>query len=126
MDFVNSDHNPDIDHDMEYLMSNQDFRMREETLKNAIEMSDAAIRMAENPDFKKVIIDLYLTLEPARLAGMFAAPLPDGQHQHVSNDIMGIGKLKLFLSMLTTTGIQARSDLEELRGYVQEHGLSDG
>ena len=108
----------------DFLFTNQEFRARENYAKEAISLYEAAMRLSENADFKKVVIELYLEKEPARLVGMLAASLPEGQHKAVQDDLMGIGKFKLFMSHLVQAGNTARQDLEDLRYSVDKYGTA--
>ena len=111
----------------EQKMSRLQYNDQVNAMEAAILGSDAAKRLAENPDFQMLILQDYFIHEPARIAGMMASPkmISAENRQILTEDLIGIGKLRNMLSSVSQNGDRARAELEELKNYVSKHGLRD-
>ena len=68
-----------------------------EQAKRIIERGRAARRLADNPDFKALVLEGYLRDEAARLADLLSEPaLRDQDRAGVARDINGPGALRRF------------------------------
>lgn len=116
------------DIDEENRMFESDYRMRETAMKQVIEQSEAALRLADNKDFQSIVMDGYLINEPARVVGLYASGnIKDpADRESLREDLIGCGKFKNFLSLVTRSGIQAKYDLEELHKFVSLYGTKAG
>ncbi len=96
----------------------------EKQLEDAKELArrrQAALRLAENRDFRELILDDYLVKEAARCIQASGDPLLDDK---VRRDMIEMAKatgfLKRFLSMITTMGGTAEADIVPLEEAIVE------
>lgn len=83
----------------------------EEILRQA----QAAIKLAENPEFKEIVMNAYFDKEPKRLAGlMTTGRLSDKQFDGCISELKAIGSLRTFLQDFIQKGNIAQSELENL------------
>lgn len=83
----------------------------EELLRQA----KAASKLAENPEFKEIVMDAYFDQEPKRLAGLMATGrLSDRQFDGCISELRAIGSLRTFLQDYIQKGNIAQSELENL------------
>lgn len=76
---------------------------------------DAALRLRQNRDFQKIILDEYLVTEAARLVQQSSDPvLTVQQRADALSMAQATGHLKRYLSMCVTMANVAERDLEEL------------
>lgn len=84
-----------------------------------IERGEAARRLTENPDFKMLIMEGYLTSEPMRLAELMASGrLNSTTMENCKNEISAIGSFRNFMKLHIEQGNLAKEslvDLEEAR-----------
>lgn len=89
-----------------------------------IETADAARRLANHPDFKKLVMDQYLTSEPQRLAELMASGrLHPQSMDNCKEELAAIGKFRNFMKKFMQEGEIARNELtmlEEAREEVLE------
>jgi hypothetical protein len=85
-----------------------------EQVKEVIAVRDSLRRLAKNKDFKKIIDIGYFTNEASRVVLAKANPhMQTVERQTVlDNQIIAIGGLRQYFSMLTALGNQAERDLE--------------
>lgn len=87
---------------------------------------EAALRLAENRDFRDLILDDYLVKEAARCIQASGDPLLDKQ---VREDMVEMGKatgyLKRFLHAITTMGGTAQDDIVPLEEAIAEARLEE-
>jgi hypothetical protein len=114
-------------------MSQQDIEQIELSVEHAKEMVERkklALQLADNPAFKKLILDGYFRDEAARLAHLLSDPaLPAEHREFVRNDINGPGALKRFMSTIVRMGdmaereiADAELELDELRREEESEG----
>ena len=76
----------------------QEISVSIEQAKEFLDRRDMLARLERNDDFKKLILELYLEKEPARLVGLLADPeMSDKDFEHINRDLMGISSFKQFL-----------------------------
>lgn len=103
-----------------------EIRHHQAQLRSVVEFGDKAKRLAEDPDFKALILDFYMVKEPARLVGFLAAGnIPEGQRDVVTAELRAIGHLKNTLSGIVQAGASAAHDLAEVNGAIAEY-LEEG
>lgn len=82
---------------------------------NIIERGDAAKRLADNPDFKALVMDGYFTNEPQRLAELMASGrLPGSGFDGCVEDMKAIGRFRNYMKMHIEQGHMARDELVSL------------
>ena len=80
-----------------------------------IARSEEAKRLAENEDFKSLIIDGYLDDEPKRLADLMASGrLTQGTLDACSADIRAVGSFRNYMKMFVEQGGIAEAELAAL------------
>jgi len=94
---------------------------QKEKLQAQIERRKMALRLTENPDFKKLIMEFFVVDECARLAHMAGDPALDQKRR---DDAMlmaqAAGHLKRFLSIQIKLGENADDDLDDLEGRLAQ------
>lgn len=105
-------------------MSQQEIQELELTIEAAreiVERGNMATRLADNPDFKKIIMEGFFRDEAARLVHLVSDPsLPEGDRSHIQNAIQGIGYLKRYLSTMVQMGVNAEREINESRETLEE------
>ena len=87
--------------------------------KDAIERRDRALRLYNNPDFKKLLLDEYCVQECARYAQLSADPaLDDRQRADALAIAQAAGHLRRFLSMCIQLGNSAERSIPELEEAI--------
>lgn len=97
-----------------------------EHTKELIEKREAAYRLADNPDFKKLVLDGYIRDEAARLAHLLNEPtFTDEQREFVTKDVYGPGALKRYFQTTIMLGNNAEATLEEHEESLAELRLME-
>jgi hypothetical protein len=92
-----------------------------------LRQSTAAIKLADNPEFKELIMGSYFDNEPKRLAGLMSTGrLSEKQFNECVNDLKSIGSLRSFLEDFTQKGRIAQSELENLEIAWNDAVVNDG
>lgn len=91
-----------------------------EEAKKIVERGEMARRLADNPDFKALILEGYFEKEAARLATIVSHPSMEAHQKHIMNDIMGIGALRRFLSSVVQMGDTAAREISEAEEALDE------
>lgn len=96
----------------------------EQQLKNAKELvarRDLALRLSQNHDFRKLILEDFILTESARLVAQSADPALDDKMQ---KDAMSMaqagGHLKRYLSMMVRMGDTAEDDIVQIEATMAE------
>lgn len=98
-------------------MTSTDLQALDQSIKNAkehIEIANALERLQKNRDFKKVILDGYLTDNAVRLVHLKAdsnMQSPESQ-QEINNQINGIGQLLGYFTTIKQLAEVAHRSLE--------------
>jgi hypothetical protein len=88
-----------------------------EDSKKLVEVRDMVLKLSQNREFKKVIHDLFMVQEAARMVGLSADPaLPANERADALNMAQAAGHLKRWLSVQVQMGNVAARDL----GAVEE------
>lgn len=103
------------------MMTFAEFEERKAACEHVIEVSDRAVRLAENPDFQAVIMKGYFEDEPKRLAMLMVSGKlnPSGFNGSVE-DLRAIGGLATYLKQYTSRGKMAREELDMLNAAWDE------
>lgn len=88
--------------------------------KQAIELRNLALKLSENAEFKKVILDEFCVKECARYAQLSADPTLSAEDRANSLALaQAAGHLKRYLSVLVRMGDVAESDLGNLEDQIE-------
>lgn len=106
----------------------REVEMSIEAAKEMVARGEMARKLADNPDFKKIVLDGYFVDEAARLTHLFSDPMMDeAQRKMIERDLIGIGAFKRYLKNAVQFGeIAAREisdaeiELDELRAEDDE------
>jgi hypothetical protein len=80
-----------------------------------IERADAARRLADNDDFKALVMSGYLTDEPQRLAELIASGrLNEKVREDCSRQLVSIGDFRGYMKNIIEQGQMARDELASL------------
>lgn len=95
--------------------------------KKEIEKRAIALRLYENADFKKLIVDGFMTEECARYAQLSADPvLQPNERADALGLAQAAGHLKRFLSVVVTMGNAAEGRQIELENAIEEARQEEG
>lgn len=84
--------------------------------KGLIALGDAAKRLADNPDFKSLILQGYLENEPKRLAELMASGRLNNPVtvDSCKQDILAVGSFRNYMKSFVEQGNSARDELAML------------
>jgi len=101
-----------------------DLQALEQQLKDAKELvarRDLALRLGQNHDFRKLILEDFIVTEAARLVGQSGDPALDPlQRQDALAMAQAAGHLKRYLSMMVTMGNTAENSIQEIEAMLTE------
>lgn len=95
----------------------QQIDMDIESMKRNIELAEALERLEQNPDYKKIIEDLYFEKEPSRLVLLKASPMAQMNGDMMRDIVSQIDAIGGFFQFLLTIKQQAQS----ARNHLAEH-----
>lgn len=99
----------------------QEVELSIEHAKATIRKRDIALKLAENADFKELVLQGYLVDEAARLAHLSAdLTLTPEQRGEVLQMVQAIGFFKAYMSKHVAFGNQAERDLVAHQETLQE------
>lgn len=89
--------------------------------KELIARRDMAVKLSNNREFRKLILEDYMVVESARLVAQSADPvLDDKQQKDALSMAQGAGHLKRYLSMMVVMGNTAEGQLADAEVYLDE------
>ncbi len=95
--------------------------------KILVNMRDAAIRLSENKDFKKLILDGFCLTEAARYAQESGDPsLTPAQRADAMNMAQASGHLKRFLSITIVMGNTAARNISQSEDQIDQIRAEEG
>ncbi|AWN06202.1 hypothetical protein [Erwinia phage phiEaP8] len=95
--------------------------------KQAIDLRNLALKLSENAEFKKVILDEFCVKECARYAQLSADPTLSAEDRANSLALaQAAGHLKRYLSVLVRMGDVAESDLVNLQEQIELARAEEG
>lgn len=98
-----------------------------EDAKNDLERREIALRLYNQPDFKKLIIDEFCTTECARYAQLSADPALDDRARADSLGLaQAAGHLRRYLSMLISKGNMAERLMPDLDDAIEAARQEEG
>lgn len=99
----------------------QDLEQQRADIQEALELRDAALRLSENKDFRRLFIEMYFKTEAARLVQLSSDPvLKQDQREDALSMAQATGHAKRFLSMLVVRGNTLSRDVEDLEQQIIE------
>lgn len=100
---------------------NNDLETQIENVKEIIELRDACLRLGNNPDFKKVILEGFCEKEALRyLQATVDGNLSEAQKADSLAMAQASSYLKLWLRVQVLMGNSGERELEELRTALSE------
>lgn len=98
-----------------------------ENYKELVERRRTALRLSDNADFKKLILDEFLVKECARYAQLSADPAlsPDERADALAL-AQAAGHLKRFLSVTVQMGAHAENTMADLEDEIAEARAEEG
>lgn len=88
--------------------------------KQSVELRNLALKLSENPEFKKIILEEFCVKECARYAQLSADPTLSAEDRANSLALaQAAGHLKRYLSVLVRMGDVAESDLSNLEDQIE-------
>jgi len=101
-----------------------DIQDLEQGIKDAEELvarREMALRLSENRDFRKLILEDFMVTEAARLVQLSADPALDASQRADSLSMaQATGHLKRYLSMMIQMGYAAQRELPEMQATLDE------
>lgn len=99
----------------EVMMSFEEYQEYKASCEYVIALGEKAAKLATNPDFITIVMEEYLTKEPARLGGLMASGrVTPKQFDECVEDLRGIANLRNFLGSFIQKANIARSELDQL------------
>lgn len=93
----------------------EQYEEAKEHFKTITDRADAARRLADNSDFKILIMQGYLTDEPQRLAELIASGrLPEKSVNDCSRQLVSIGDFRGYMKNIIEQGNMAADEMESL------------
>lgn len=83
-----------------------------EYAKEMIAIGDKALRLAENKEFKEIILEGYFRDEAARLTGLLGDPAMKDLQEEIISDLNGIASLQRYLRRLVRQKEMMEHELE--------------
>lgn len=86
-----------------------------------VKRAEAAKRLSNIPEFKKLVMDGYFVDEAARLVHLSSDPsIPENIRDVVVRDMAGPGAFKRYMSAIVTMGENAAREIENARDTLEE------
>jgi hypothetical protein len=102
------------------MMTVEEYQEYRTSCEEVIRQADAAIKLANNPEFKELVMDGYFTREPQRLGQLMASGrMNEKQFEQCSLDLKGIAGFRSYLMSFTQKGQIARNELRDLEEAYQ-------
>jgi len=98
----------------------QQLELTIEEARKLVEKKDMALKLAENREFKALILEGYFKEEAARLAGISADPAFKGSEDEIQTAIKGISCLRQYLQKQLRLGYQAENDIRDAEEALEE------
>ena len=105
----------------EVIMNFKEYQEYKAACEHVIATGEKAAKLATNPEFITIVMEEYLTKEPARLGGLMASGrLNPKQFDECVEDLRGISNLRTFLGSFIQKANIAKNELEELEQARQQ------
>ena len=110
----------------EELLTLEEYEERKGYLNDIIDMGQSALRLAENPDFMKLIMQGYFTDEPQRLAELMASGRINSKTMDdCAKELDAIGKFRSYMKRFTEQHHLAVDELKSLELAREESILRE-
>jgi hypothetical protein len=105
----------------EAAMTVEQYQEYKASCEQLLNLSKQAMTLAEDENFKTIVMEAYFTEEPKRLAGLMASGrLNEKQFDECARELASIGSLRTFLTSFIQKGQIAQSELENLEAAWNE------
>lgn len=92
-----------------------------EHARELVAKGQKALKLAENSDFRELVLEGYFKDEAARLVRFYSDGTLDAETRgHMERDMHGIGAFQRFMQRIVKIGEQAEADLENALEQLQE------
>jgi len=91
-----------------------------EAAKDLVSRKEQALRLANNRDFKKLVLDGYVKDEAVRLTGLSADPNMKNHQDDIFDAIKGISLFRQYMQNIVTIGKVAENELLEQEQVLEE------
>lgn len=99
----------------EMAMTMEEFDQVKSEIEETINRGEAAVRLANNPDFKLLMMEGYFKTETNRLVELLTSgKISKSVREGCAEELDAIGKAKSYFSTAVTTANTAREELKEL------------
>lgn len=117
--------NEDFGDESEIEMTQEEFEAHKAACEELLEKAKAASKLADDPNFKSIIMEDYFTKEPKRLGSLMASgKLTKQGFDGAVEDLRSIGHLRSFLTDYISKGNIAKDELDQLEIARQEAIMS--
>lgn len=112
---------------MSYMSEVEKLEKQLEDAKFLISRKEMALKLYDNHEFRKLIVEEFMGSEAARYAQASGDPALDPvQRQDALNMAQASGHLKRFLSLAVTMASVAERDLPELEAAIEQARQEEG
>lgn len=102
-------------------MTLEEYEENKAAMERAIEGHSAALRLAENEDFKALVMEGYFSEHPKRLGAMIASGRMNSKNiEGAVKDLEGVASFRTYLQQHLEQGQIARDELAALEEAFQE------
>lgn len=102
-------------------VSIQEMNEQRAQLQTQVERRNMAMRLANNPDFKKLVLHEFCVEECARYAQLSADPsISPAQQADALNLAQAAGHLRRWFQVINQMGLKASNDISELDQYIDQ------
>jgi hypothetical protein len=98
----------------------QEIELSMDHAKELVERKNAVLKLSNNREFKKIVLDGYFKDEAARLAGLSADVTVKANRDDIFLAIQGISTLRQYFQMIVRMGEVAESELAEYQETLDE------
>lgn len=96
-------------------LTHDQYQEYKKSCEQLLAQAKSASKLAENPDFKNIVMGAYFEQEPMRLAGLMASGrLSEKQFDECTQELKAIGSLRTFLQDFIQKGNIAADELANL------------
>lgn len=111
----------------EAVMTVDEYQEYKSSCEELLKLAKQAMELAEDENFKAIVMDAYFVQEPNRLAGLMASGrLNEKQFDECARELASIGSLRTFLTDFIQKGKVAESELENLEAAWNEAVAAGG
>lgn len=113
--------NNDQDEEAVTHLTHEQYTEYKESCLHLLDLANKALKLAENPEFKSIVMEAYFDQEPKRLAGLMASgKQTPKQFNECSEDLRSIGSMRAFMQDFIQKGQIAQDELDSLEAAWNE------